>query len=173
MKTLLELKDKLAKLKVGERIPAIYLVREKITKPHNSGEWTVSYSLSIEKDKSFPLRIEKYYFVGSLCNDYEIVLEHAAKVLGRKRDENGIRQGFSLEEIYAFLDSFPNGMIPGSRQDVWYGHYVSEDEANKKCQELMKPYKIAQLEQKIKDIEDGYKNLDNLKQMLFDLKNDK
>ena len=40
-KTIDELKDKLAKLKLGDQIPVIFVVREKLTEPHNSGAWIV------------------------------------------------------------------------------------------------------------------------------------
>lgn len=172
-KSIEELKDKLAKLKVGEQIPAIFCVRERITEPHNSGQWYVTYSVSIYKDKSFPRRIEKYYFVGTLFGDSETVISHMYKQVGKKYDEDGMRQGFSLEEIYKMLDSFQNGMIPGSEQDVWYGHYISETEAMKKCQELTKPYQITKLEDKIKATEQAIKDLEKMKAELKRLKEEK
>lgn len=172
-KSIDELKDKLAKLKVGEQIPAIFVVREKLTEPHGSGAWMVERSVSIYKDKSFPRRIEKYYFCGTLFNDSKTVISHMFKQVGKKYDENGMKQGFSLEEIYKMLDSFPNGMIPGSKQDVWYGHYISETEAMKKCEELTKPYQITKLEDKIKATEQAIKDLEKMKAELQKLKEEK
>lgn len=172
-KSIEDLKDKLAKLKVGEQIPAIFVVREKVTEPHGSGQWTTECSVSIIKDKSFPRRIEKYYFIGTLFGNSETVISHMYKAIGKKYDEDGFRQGFSLEEIYKMLDSFPNGMIPGSKQDVWYGHYISEVEAMKKCQELTKPYQITKLEDKIKATEQAIKDLEKMKAELQKLKEEK
>ena len=172
-KTIEELKDKLAKLKLGEQIPAIFVVREKITEPHGSGQWYVDNSVSIYKDKSFPRRIEKYYFVSTLFGDSEHVISYMFKQVGKKYVENGSREGFSIEEMYKMLDSFPNGMIPGSKQDTWYGHYISEDEANKKAQELTKPYQITKLEDKIKATEQAIKDLEKMKTELQKLKEEK
>lgn len=165
----MKIKDKLAKLKLGEQIPVFFVVREKLTEPHNSGAWMVDHSLSIYKDKSFPRRIEKYYFCQSMYNDSRKVIDEMLKAIGKKYNENSI-QGYSLEEIYKMLDSFSNGMIPGSKQDVWYGHYISEDEANKKVQKLTKPYRITKLENKIKATEQAIKDLEKMKSELRKLK---
>ena len=172
-KTIDELKDKLAKLKLGDQIPVIFVVREKLTEPHNSGAWMVDHSLSIYKDKSFPRRIEKYYFVCTFVNDGDTVIKHMYKAVDKKYVEDVMKEGFSLEQIYKMLDSLPNGMIPGSKQDVWYGHYISETEAMKKCQELTKPYQITKLEDKIKATEQAIKDLEKMKVELQKLKEEK
>lgn len=162
-----ELKNKLLKMNSGDRVHAVWGVREKYTDVTQKDRM-VDYVISIDKEKG-----NKYVICGTFDFPSHDLFWDALKESGVEKwyHFKGWAVKLVYEDMIKVLDAMPkffNKYI--GKKSAW--HYISFNK--KECEEEYKrqirPLAITSLEDEIRGIEQGIKELEAKKAKLQELK---
>lgn len=163
-----DLKKQLLKMNEGDRIHNLWGVREKYTDATRKDR-IVDYAMSIDKQKN-----NMYIICGADGFKSQDLFMDALEASGVKKwyhfKDMAIKLGYEdmikvLETMPKFFDKYING-----KHSIW--HYLSFDrkECETVCEKQARPFLITSLEDEIKGIEQGIKELEAKKAKLQELK---
>ena len=162
-----ELKKKLLKMNSGDRVHAVWGVREKYTDATQKDRM-VDYVISIDKEKG-----NKYVICGTFDFPSHDLFWDALKESGVEKwyHFKGWAVKLVYEDMIKVLDAMPkffNKYI--GKKSVW--HYLSfnKKECEEECKRQIRPLEITSLEDEIRGIEQGIKELEAKKAQLQELK---
>lgn len=162
-----ELKKQLLKMNSGDRVHAVWGVREKFTDATQKDRM-VDYAISIDKEKG-----DKYVICGTFDFPSHDLFWDALRESGVEKwyHFKGWAIRLSYEDMIKVLDVMPkffNKYL--SKKSIW--HYLSFDkkECEEECKKQLRPLTITSLEDEIKGIEQGIKDLEAKKAQLQELK---
>ena len=163
------LKKKLLKMNAGDRIHAVWGVREKFTDATREDR-TVDYAVSIDKEKG-----DKYVICGVIDFPSHDLFWDALRESGVEKwyHFKGWAVKLGYEDIIKVLDVMPkffNKYLSKNGKGIW--HFLSFDKAEceEECKRQLRPLTITSLEDEIKGIEQGIKDLEAKKAQLQELK---
>lgn len=161
------LKKVMLSMKDGERVPALWGVRE-LWSDATRKDRMVDYAFSIDKEKN------KYTICGVFdFPSYELFWD-ALEFAGVRKwyHFKGWAVKLKYEDMIKVLSAMPKFFDKYSvnRKNIW--HYLSFDreECKKKCEEMRIPYIILELEKEIRIIEKYGETLEEKKAKLKELK---
>ena len=162
-----ELKNKLLKMNFGDRVHAVWGVREKYTDVTQKDR-IVDYVISIDKEKG-----NKYVICGTFDFPSHDLFWDALKESGVEKwyHFKGWAVKLVYEDMIKVLDAMPkffNKYI--GKKSAW--HYLSfnKKECEEECKRQISPLAITSLEAEIRGIEQGIKELEAKKAQLQELK---
>ena len=162
-----ELKKKLLKMNPGDRVHAVWGVREKYTDATQKDRM-VDYVISIDKEKG-----DKYVICGTFGFPSHDLFWDALKESGVEKwyHFKGWAVKLGYEDMIKVLDAMPkffNKYI--GKKSAW--HYLSfnKKECEEECKRQIRPLAITSLEAEIRGIEQGIKELEAKKAQLQELK---
>lgn len=162
-----ELKKKLLKMNSGDRVHAVWGVREKYTDATQKDRM-VDYVISIDKEKG-----NKYVICGTFDFPSHDLFWDALKESGVEKwyHFKGWAVKLGYEDIIKVLGAMPkffNKYI--DKKSAW--HYLSfnKKECEEECKRQIRPLTITSLEDEIRGIEQGIKELEAKKAQLQELK---
>ena len=162
-----ELKKKLLKMNPGDRVHAVWGVREKYTDATQKDRM-VDYVISIDKEKG-----DKYVICGTFGFRSHDLFWDALKESGVEKwyHFKGWAVKLGYEDIIKVLGAMPkffNKYI--DKKSAW--HYLSfnKKECEEECKRQIRPLAITSLEAEIRGIEQGIKELEAKKAQLQELK---
>ena len=162
-----ELKKKLLKMNFGDRVHAVWGVREKYTDATQKDRM-VDYVISIDKEKG-----NKYVICGTFDFPSHDLFWDALKESGVEKwyHFKGWAVKLVYEDMIKVLDAMPkffNKYI--GKKSAW--HYLSfnKKECEEECKRQIRPLAITSLEAEIRGIEQGIKELEAKKAQLQELK---
>ena len=162
-----ELKKQLLKMNSGDRVHAIWGVREKWTDATRKDRM-VDYVASIDKEKN-----NKYVICGTFGFPSHDLFWDALKDSGVEKWYHfkgwAVRLGY--EDMIKVLDAMPkffNKYLTKSK--TWYYLSFDKKECEEECKRQLRPFTITSLENEIKGIEQGIKDLEAKKAQLQELK---
>ena len=162
-----ELKKKLLKMNFGDRVHAVWGVREKYTDATQKDR-IVDYVISIDKEKG-----NKYVICGAFDFPSHDLFWDALKESGVEKwyHFKGWAVKLVYEDMIKVLDAMPkffNKYI--GKKSAW--HYLSfnKKECEEECKRQIRPLTITSLEDEIRGIEQGIKELEAKKAQLQELK---
>ena len=162
-----ELKNKLLKMNSGDRVHAVWGVREKYTDATQKDRM-VDYAISIDKEKG-----NKYVICGTFGFPSHDLFWDALKESGVEKwyHFKGWAVKLGYEDMIKVLDAMPkffNKYI--GKKSAW--HYISfnKKECEEECKRQIRPLAITSLEDEIRGIEQGIKELAAKKAQLQELK---
>lgn len=162
-----DLKKQLLKMGAGDRIHAVWGVHEKWTDATQKDRM-VDYAISIDKEKG-----DKYVICGSIDFPSHELFWDALKESGVEKWYHfkgwAIKLGY--EDMLKVIDAMPkffNKYL--TKKSIW--HFLSFDKAEceRECEKQIRPLAITSLEDEIKGIEQGIKELEKKKAKLQELK---
>ena len=165
-----DLKKQLLKMDKGDRIHALWGVREKWTDATRKDRM-VDYCMSIDKEGD-----KKYVICGVIDFKSHDLFWDALKAAGVEKwyHFKGFAVKLDYEDIIKVLDAMPKFFkdkkyVNGER-GIW--HFLSFDKAEceEECKRQIRPLTITSLEDEIKGIEKGIKELEAKKAQLQELK---
>ena len=163
------LKKQLLKMNDGDRIHAVWGVREKWTDATRKDRM-VDYAISIDKEKG-----NKYVICGVIDFPAHDLFWDALKESGVEKwyHFKGWAVKLGYEDMIKVLDAMPKFFDKYSvnrKKGIW--HYISFDkkECEEECKRQIRPLTITSLEDEIKGIEQGIKDLEAKKAQLQELK---
>jgi len=163
------LKKQLLKMNDGDRIHAVWGVREKWTDATRKDRM-VDYAISIDKEKG-----NKYVICGVIDFPAHDLFWDALKESGVEKwyHFKGFAVRLGYEDMCKVLDVMPKFFDKYSvnrKKGIW--HYLSFDkkECEDECKRQLRPLTITSLEDEIKGIEQGIKDLEAKKAQLQELK---
>lgn len=163
------LKKQLLKMNAGDRIHAVWGVRELWTDATRKDRM-VDYAFSIDKEKG------NKYVICSVCDfpGHDLFWD-ALKESGVEKwyHFKGWAVRLEYEDMIKVLDVMPKFFDKYSinrKKGIW--HYLSFDkkECEKECERQIRPLTITSLEDEIRGIEQGIKDLEAKKAQLQELK---
>ena len=163
------LKKQLLKMNSGDRVHAVWGVREKYTDATRKDRM-VDYAISIDKEKD-----DKYVICGVFDFPAHDLFWDALRESGVEKWYHfkgwAVRLGY--EDMIKVLDTMPqffSKYINKNGKGIW--HYLSFDkkECEEECKRQIRPLTITSLEDEIKGIEQGIKDLEVKKAQLQELK---
>ena len=165
-----DLKKQLLKMKEGDRIHAVWGVREKWTDATRKDRM-VDYCISIDKEKK-----DKYVICGVIDFKSHELFWEALKEAGVEKwyHFKGLAVRLGYEDMCKVLDVMPKFFnkkeYVNGPKGIW--HFLSFDKAEceKECEKQIRPLTITSLEQEIQGIEQGIKELEEKKKKLQELK---
>lgn len=162
-----ELKKKLLKMNSGDRVHAVWGVREKYTDATQKDRM-VDYVISIDKENG-----NKYVICGTFGFPSHDLFWDALKESGVEKwyHFKGWAVKLGYEDMIKVLDAMPkffNKYI--GNKSAW--HYLSfnKKECEEECKRQIRPLVITSLEDEIRGIEQGIKELEAKKAQLQELK---
>ena len=162
-----ELKKKLLKMNSGDRVHAVWGVREKYTDATQKDRM-VDYVISIDKENG-----NKYVICGTFGFPSHDLFWDALKESGVEKwyHFKGWAVKLGYEDMIKVLDAMPkffNKYI--GNKSTW--HYLSfnKKECEEECKRQIRPLAITSLEAEIRGIEQGIKELEAKKAQLQELK---
>lgn len=162
-----DLKKQLLKMNKGDRIHALWGVREKWTDATRKDRM-VDYCMSIDKEGD-----KKYVICGVIDFKSHDLFWDALKAAGVEKwyHFKGFAVKLDYEDIIKVLDAMPkffNKYL--TKKSIW--HFLSFDkkECEEECEKQVRPFTITSLEDEIKGIEQGIKELEAKKAQLQELK---
>ena len=162
-----ELKKKLLKMNSGDRVHAVWGVREKYTDATQKDRM-VDYVISIDKEKG-----NKYVICGTFDFPSHDLFWDALKESGVEKwyHFKGWAVKLGYEDIIKVLGAMPkffNKYI--DKKSAW--HYLSfnKKECEEECKRQIRPLTITSLEDEIRGREQGIKELEAKKAQLQELK---
>lgn len=166
-----DIKKQLLKMNKGDRLRVLWGVRHKITDATGKDRM-VDYAASIDKVSD-----DKY----TLCSDFsfrghDLFREacHAAKVLSFWDSISGLAIRLDYEKLCKVLDVMPKFFKDKKYvgdNSIWTFISFDKEECEKECEAQRRPFAITSLEDEIKGIEKGIKELEAKKAQLQELKN--
>ena len=164
-----DLKKQLLKMDKGDRIHALWGVREKWTDATRKDRM-VDYCMSIDKEGD-----KKYVICGVIDFPSHDLFWDALREAGVEKwyHFKGWAVKLDYEDMIKVLDAMPKFFDKWStkrKNSIW--HFVSFDkeECEKECEKQVRPFTITSLEDEIKGIEKGIKELEAKKAQLQELK---
>lgn len=164
-----DLKKQLLKMHDGDRIHAVWGVREKWTDATRKDRM-VDYCISIDKEKG-----NKYVICGVIDFPSHDLFWDALEDSGVEKwyHFKGWAVKLRYEDMIKVLDAMPKFFDKYSvnkKKGIW--HYISFDkkECEKECERQIRPLTITSLEDEIKGIEQDIKELEEKKAKLQELK---
>ena len=161
------LKKQLLKMDKGDRIHALWGVREKWTDATQKDR-IVDYAISIDKEKD-----DKYVICGDIYFPAHDLFWDALRESGVEKwyHFKGLAIKLGYEDMIKVLDVMPkffNKYL--TKKSIW--HFISFDkkECEEECAKQIRPLVITSLEDEIKGIEQGIKDLEEKKKKLQELK---
>lgn len=161
------LKKQLLKMNTGDRIHAVWGVREKITDATQKDRM-VDYVISIDKESG-----NKYVICGDMFFPAHDLFWDALRESGVEKWYHfkgwAIKLGY--EDMIKVLDAMPKFFSKYlTKKSIW--HFLSFDKAEceEECKRQIRPLTITSLEDEIKGIEQGIKDLEAKKAQLQELK---
>ena len=164
-----DLKKQLLKMHDGDRIHAVWGVREKWTDATRKDRM-VDYAISIDKEKK-----DKYVICGVIDFPAHDLFWNALRAAGVEKwyHFKGFAVKLGYEDMCKVLDVMPKFFDKYSinkKNGIW--HFLSFDKAEceKECEKQLMPLTITSLETEIKGIEKGIEELEEKKKKLQELK---
>ena len=163
-----DLKKQLLKMDKGDRIHALWGVREKWTDVSQKDRM-IDYCMSIDKADE-----KKYTICGVVGFKSHDLFWDALQAAGVNKwyHFKGFAVKLEYEDIIKVLDVMPKFFKKyiNGEHNIW--HYLSFDkkECEKECEKQARPFIITSLEDEIKGIEKGIKELEAKKAQLQELK---
>lgn len=162
-----ELKKKLLKMNSGDRLHAVWGVREKYTDATQKDRM-VDYVISIDKEKG-----NKYVICGTFDFPSHDLFWDALKESGVEKWYHfkgwAVKLGYEdMIKVLGAMPKFFNKYI--DKKSAW--HYLSfnKKECEEECKRQIRPLAITSLEDEIRGIEQGIKELEAKKAQLQELK---
>lgn len=162
-----ELKKKLLKMNSGDRVHAVWGVREKYTDATQKDRM-VDYVISIDKEKG-----NKYVICGTFDFPSHDLFWDALKESGIEKWYHfkgwAVKLGYEdMIKVLGAMPKFFNKYI--DKKSAW--HYLSfnKNECEEECKRQIRPLAITSLEDEIRGIEQGIKELEAKKAQLQELK---
>lgn len=162
-----ELKKKLLKMNSGDRVHAVWGVREKYTDATQKDRM-VDYVISIDKEKG-----NKYVICGTFDFPSHDLFWDALKESGVEKWYHfkgwAVKLGYEdMIKVLGAMPKFFNKYI--DKKSAW--HYLSfnKKECEEECKRQIRPLAITSLEDEIRGIEQGIKELEAKKAQLQELK---
>lgn len=163
------LKKKLLKMYAGDRVHAVWGVREKGTDATRKDRM-VDDAISIDKEKG-----DKYVICGSILFPAHELFWDALKESGVEKWYHfkgwAVRLGYEdMIKVLEVMPKFFDKYFTKNDKGIW--HYLSFDkkECEEECKRQIRPLTITSLEDEIKGIEQGIKDLEAKKAQLQELK---
>ena len=165
-----DLKKQLLKMRDGDRIHAVWGVREKWTDATRKDRM-VDYCISIDKEKK-----DKYVICGVIDFKAHELFWEALRAAGVEKwyHFKGFAVRLGYEDMCKVLNVMPKFFdkkeYVNGPKGIW--HFLSFDKAEceKECERQIRPLTITSLEDEIKCIEQGIKELEEKKAKLQELK---
>lgn len=167
--SLKDLKKKLLNMTAGDRIYALWGVREKWTDATRKDRM-VDHAISIDKQKG-----DKYVICSSIdFNGHELFWE-ALQYAGVEKwyHFKGWAVRLNYEDMIKVLDVMPkffNKYNGTDGKSIWHFLSFDKSECEEECKKQLRPLTITSLEDEIKRVEQGIKDLEKMKNQLQELK---
>ena len=163
------LKKQLLKMNAGDRVHAVWGVREKYTDATRKDRM-VDYTISIDKEKG-----DKYVICGVFGFPSHDLFWDALRESGVEKwyHFKGLAVRLGYEDMIKVLDVMPkffNKYINKNGKGIWYYLSFDKKECEEECKKQLRPLTITSLEDEIKGIEQGIKELEAKKAQLQELK---
>ena len=166
-----DLKKQLLKMNKGDRIHALWGVREKWTDATRKDRM-VDYALSIDKETN-----KKYVCCGVIDFKSHDLFKDACKAAGVSTFWSTL-SGFAIrldyEDMVKVLEVMPkffnDKKYVNGEHGIWHFLSFDREECEKECEKQVRPFTITSLEDEIKGIEKGIKELETKKAQLQELK---
>jgi len=162
-----DIKKQLLKMDKGDRIHALWGVREKLTDVTQKDRM-VDYVISIDKEKD-----DKYVICSDIWFPGHDLFWDALRESGVEKwyHFKGFAVKLRYEDMIKVLDAMPkffNKYL--TKKSMW--HFLSFDkkECEEECAKQIRPLVITSLEDEIRGIEQGIKDLEEKKKKLQELK---
>lgn len=163
-----DLKKQLLKMNAGDRIHAVWGVRKEYTNGTQKDR-TVDYIVSIDKEKS-----DKYVICGTWGFPSHDLFWDALEESGIEKwyHFKGWAVKLGYEDMIKVLDVMPKffDKYLNKKNSIWYFLSFDKKECEEECKKLRRPFEITSLEDEIKGIEQGIKDLEAKKAQLQELK---